>query len=357
MAADILIVDDVPTNLKILSSMLKKQGHNVRPVPNGKLALQAAERQPPDLILLDINMPEMDGYEVCENLKANDALRDIPVIFISALSETLDKIKAFSVGGVDYVTKPFQFEEVEARVETHLKLHRLQVELEKHNLLLAELVELKVKEIADSRMATIFALAKLAESRDDSTGKHLERVRSFCRLLALKLQEYPKYKKIVDKDFVDSLYLASPLHDIGKVGISDSILLKPAKLTTVEFEVMKEHTSIGAATLEAVQSHYPSNKFITIGIDIARSHHERWDGCGYPQSLSGENIPLCARIMAIADVYDALRSWRHYKMPLSHEDSRNMILAGKETHFDPELIDVFMRIEIEFNVEFDSLID
>ncbi len=340
--SNILVVDDTPANLSLLTNMLKEKGCKIRPVTSGKLALKVIENEAPDLILLDINMPEMDGYEVCRRLKADRRFSDIPVIFISAYTETIDKVKAFSVGGVDYITKPFQFEEVEARVKTHLKLHRYQVFLE-------ELVKEKVKEISDSQMSTIFALSKLAESRDSDTGKHLERVQIFCRILAEKLCQLSSYKTVIDSEFIRNISNASPLHDIGKVAIPDNILLKPGKLTQDEFETMKTHTTIGVQTLDDVKNLYPGNNFIAMGILIARSHHERWDGNGYPDGLAGESIPLAGRIMAIVDVYDALRSKRCYKEPLSRPQSRDLILEGRGGQFDPTLVDAFFGVEEEFN--------
>lgn len=340
--ADILVVDDTPANLTLLSGMLKEKGHRVRPVPGGKLALGAVEAEPPDLILLDITMPEMDGFEVCRRLKNDIRFRDIPVIFISALTETLDKVKAFGTGGVDYITKPFQFEEVEARVETHLKLRRYQMYLE-------ELVNEKVREISESQMSTIFALSKLAESRDRETGRHLERVQRYCTILAESLRKEPPYKSYIDDDFIRNLINASSLHDIGKVAIEDRILLKPGKLTDDEFEIIKTHSLIGATTIEAVHNQYPGNSFISMGISMARSHHEWWNGEGYPNNLSGEEIPLSARIMAVADVYDALRSSRCYKEPYSHDQSRDIIKKGSGIQFDPFLVEAFLSAEEKFD--------
>ena len=344
----ILIVDDAPENLEVLERFLKSKGYRTRPVPSGKLALQAAESDPPDLILLDIHMPEIDGYEVCRQLKENEKLRDVPVLFLSALSETMDKVKAFQVGGVDYVTKPFEFEEVLSRVKTHLKIRSLQIELEKHSRHLEDLVAVQVKEISDSQLAAIFALAKIAESRDANTGKHLERGQAFCRLLATKLSEQPRYRGQIGSSYVENIHHASSLHDIGKVGIPDSILLKPGKLSREEFETVKTHAALGAQTLEAVRSKYPRNAFISMGIAIARSHHEKWDGSGYPDGLSGEDIPLSARIMAVADVYDALRSKRCYKPVFSHEKSRAIIVESSGTQFDPSLVEAFVELEEQF---------
>jgi putative two-component system response regulator len=346
--ANIIIVDDTPANLKVLVGMLKDSGHKARAFLSGKLALQAAENSPPDLILLDIMMPEMDGFEVCRQLKANAKLRDIPVIFVSALSEPIDKVKAFGAGAIDYVTKPFQSEEVRARVETHLKLRRLQVALEAQNRHLEDLVREQVREISDSQMITIFALAKLAESRDADTGKHLERVQIYCRLLATKLREDPRYSESISRTYVDNLFHASPLHDIGKVAIPDSILLKPGRLSTEEFEIMKTHPTLGALTLEAVRARYPRNAFINMGIAIARSHHEKWDGSGYPNGLAGEDIPLAARIVAVADYYDAMRCKRCYKAAATHEDTCEIIFAASGIHFSPRIIEAFRGLEREF---------
>jgi len=345
---DILIVDDTAANLQLLSGMLKGQGYRTRLARSGAAALRAAESQPPDLILLDIMMPEMDGYEVCRRLKADEGLKGIPVIFLSALGETEDKVEAFAAGGSDYVTKPFQFDEVRARVAAHLGLRRLQVQVERYNRELQRLVQEQVKEIADSQMATIFALAKLAESRDDATGRHLEHVQILCGLLAEKMRGQTAHAVSVDDAFIDNIIHASPLHDIGKVAIHDAILLKPAKLTVEEFEIMKTHTVLGAATLQAVMKEYPHNTFVEMGILIARSHHERWDGTGYPDGLAGEDIPLCARITTVVDVYDALRSPRPYKDAIPHRESCEIILKSSGTQFDPKVIEAFSALRETF---------
>lgn len=347
--ADVLVVDDTPENLRVLCGMLKHQGYRARPMPSGKLALQAVASQQPDLILLDINMPEMNGYEVCRHLKENQATATIPVIFISALTELENKVRAFSSGGVDYITKPFQFEEVEARVDTHLKLRRLQLQLEQYAKHLEEKVEEKVHEISQSQMATIEVLAQLAESRDECTGGHIKRIQILSQALALKLSESERYQRTVTEAYVTNIYHASALHDIGKVGVKDAILLKKGPLTAEEFAMMRKHTIYAAQTLAAARDRYPGNIFINMGIAIARSHHEKWDGSGYPDGLSGEDIPLCARIMALADVYDALRAKRPYKDGMSHEESREIITSGSGTHFDPDVVGAFLQSEQLFN--------
>jgi putative two-component system response regulator len=349
---NILVVDDTPTNLTLLAQMLGERGYRVRPVPSGSLAIKAAASDPPDLMLLDISMPEMDGFELCRRLKEDARLRDVPVIFISALTETEGKVKAFQRGGVDYITKPFQIEEVEARVETHLKLRRSQAELERYNSYLERLVEEKVKEISESQLATIFAMVKLAESRDDETGTHIWRVREYCLALANALRGETAFRQAVTDPFVRDLYNAAPLHDIGKVGISDAILLKPDRHTPEEFEIMKRHTTIGAETLQGVRESYPKNSFISMGVEIAHSHHERWNGSGYPRALAGEQIPLAAQIMAIADVYDALRTPRCYKPAYGHAESLEIFTKGddrtKPSFFNPKILPVFAGVAGEF---------
>lgn len=350
--ADVLIVDDTPANLKLLSGMLAQRGYKARPVPNGTLALQAVRSKAPDLILLDINMPGLNGYEVCRQLKADEKLREIPVIFLSALGETEDKLRAFAAGGVDYISKPFQFEEVDARIATHLKLRHLQQQLEEHNQELSRLVQEQVKKISDSQLATIFALAKLAESRDEDTGAHLFRVRRYCRSLAVHLAAAGEKERRIDEKFIDNLYFSSALHDIGKVSIPDAILLKKGPLTPEEWVVMKAHTTLGANTLAAVLEQHPDNEMIRMGKEIARSHHERWNGTGYPQGLAGEAIPLPARIFSMADQYDALRSTRPYKRGFTHEETVRIIVEGDgrtlPEHWDPAILAAFRAMETEF---------
>lgn len=346
--ASVMVVDDTPGNLKFLGQILHSAGYRVLQFPSGEMALQAAARKPPDLILLDIMMPGMDGFEVCQKIKSDATLQDIPIIFISALDDTESKVMAFSQGGVDYVTKPFQAEEVLARVKTHISLRWMQGEMKRYNNYLERLAQEKVQEIADSQLATILAVSKLAEYRDDETGRHIERTREFCRLLASELQRQNYDPETITDSFVDNIYHAAPLHDIGKVGISDSILLKPGKLSRKEFEIMKTHTVIGARTLVKVQTRYPQNAFVNMGIDLTRFHHEKWDGSGYPDELAGEDIPLSGRIMALADVYDALRSKRPYKEAFSHAQALEIIKKDTGSHFDPVVVKALLALEPEF---------
>jgi putative two-component system response regulator len=300
-------------------------------------------------------MPEMDGFEVCRTLRSNTALSSIPVIFLSALGETEDKLAAFESGGCDYVTKPFQPEEVKARIENQLKLRELQAKIELHNRELEHLVRQQVQEIAAAQMATIFALAKLADSRDKDTGKHLERVQTLCSLLAVEMSACPKYSNRITDDYVHNIVCASPLHDIGKVAIPDAILVKPGRLTDEEFEVMKTHTTYGAETLELVLEQHPANAFVRLGIEIARSHHENWNGAGYPDGLAGDAIPLSARIMAVADCYDAMRSKRCYKSSYSHEVIVDIIVRDSGHHFDPEVVHAFCAVQDTFRRISESL--
>ena len=343
----ILAVDDTKTNLDLLVNTVGE--HYDLSVPmDGPSALKLIEAAPPDLILLDIMMPGMDGFQVMARLQEDNRTREIPVIFLSALSEISSKAKGFAMGAVDYITKPFQIEEVFARINTHLKLRLSQEALQTFNNQLQDLVAQQVEEISHSQQAMIFALAKLSHTRDDDTGLHLERVQHLCKILTTELAAQPAWQDELTPDFIATIYHASPLHDVGKVGIADAILLKPGKLTVEEFDVMKTHTTIGAATLESVHTLYPNNSFITMGIDIARCHHERWDGSGYPLGLSGAAIPISARIMALVDVYDALRARRPYKEPFSHEKAREIIVEGKGKHFDPAIVQAFLKVDQQF---------
>lgn len=337
----VLIVDDTPDNIHILMESLK-DSYAISAATNGERAILAAQTQAPDIILLDVLMPGIDGYEVCRRLADDVRTRAIPVIFITALNEEQDEARGLDLGAVDFITKPFRPGLVKARVRNHLELKRHRDHLE-------VLVNEQVEEIADSHIATIFAMSKLAESRDDDTGKHLERTQIFCRLLASKLGENPAFKNVIDDAYVETIFHASPLHDIGKVGIPDAVLCKPGKLTEEEFAVMKLHTVKGAETLFLVAKRYPSNDFLNMGLDIARWHHEKWNGAGYPDGRSGEEIPLCARIMAVADVYDALTSKRCYKDPMPHSRAVEIINNDAGTHFDPAVAEAFHLIEADFD--------
>ena len=352
---NILIVDDNPENLHLLANALLSEGYLVRAALNGEMAITMAINEPPDLIIMDINMPDMDGYQACDRLKAEPTLKSVPIIFLSAMQDTDAKVLAFNHGGVDYATKPFIFEELLARVSTHIELHQLQQDLELRNESLNQTILAQQQEISAAQLSTIVALAKLAESRDDDTGLHIDRVGSFSRRLAQAAQNHSNRNAELDDHYVEMIYHASALHDIGKVGIADAILQKPGKLNSDEFDIMKTHPTIGFLTLESIVKSYPNNQMVGMGSDIAKSHHEKWNGSGYPEGLSGEAIPLSARIVAIADVYDALRSKRPYKTPFSHQQAVDIILEGRGVHFDPELIMLFENIHHEFDQIWHSL--
>ncbi|MBI2302694.1 MAG: response regulator [Armatimonadetes bacterium] len=322
-----MVVDDTPTNLRILVALLAKHGYAVQALTDGPAALAAIEADPPDILLLDIDMPEMDGFEVCHRLKADPLLAEIPVLFISALDHVDDKVRGFEAGGADYITKPFQFEEILARMNAHLELRRY-----------------REQAVEEAQLATIHALVALAESRDDATGKHIQRVQLFCRLLAEQIRAERHAAEPISDNWLDTLTHASPLHDIGKVGIPDRVLLKPARLDPVEFSVMQTHAALGAATLETVRRRYPRSDFINLGVEIAGYHHEKWDGTGYPARLAGGAIPLSARIVALADVYDALRSERCYKPAFPHDKANGIILAEDGNHFDPTVVRAYRKL-------------
>ncbi|MBN2724295.1 MAG: response regulator [Deltaproteobacteria bacterium] len=351
----VMIIDDHVESLELLGELLSRRGYNITSYKSGIEAMAALLEKTPDLIILDINMPDMNGFDVALSIREEMGFRDIPILFLSGEKDLSSKMKAFKFGAVDYVTKPFQVTELLARVESHLRIRHLQVQLENTNRELEKRVLEQVKEISESQIATIAALAKLAESRDDDTGKHIERVQTFCRMIAEKMKNHVLFSTRIDDTFMANIYHASPLHDIGKVGIPDAILLKPGKLTSEEFEQMKTHTIIGAHTLEEVKGKYPANKFIEMGIEIAKYHHEKWNGQGYPEGLHGEEIPLSARIMAVVDVYDALRAKRPYKDPFSHEKTMEIIKEGSGTHFDPAIVNIMLAIEKDIRITRDFM--
>jgi len=344
----ITIVDDSEESLLMIRDMLDELGFATDPYRDAATALENIKINPPDLILLDVIMPGMNGYQACEIIRGTEGLQDIPVIFVSGVHEPFEKVRAFRVGAMDYITKPFHFEEAEARIRNHLRLNQLQKELASHARDLEVRVDEKVKEVSDAQMATIFALAKLSESRDLDTGLHMERIQVFCRMLAEDLMKNSAYRKIIDEAFIANITWASALHDIGKVGISDNILCKPGTLSDAEFTTMRTHAEIGACTLEAVQKEFPGNEFLQMGIEIARSHHEKWNGSGYPLGLAKDEIPLAARIMGLVDVYDALRSTRCYKEGFTHERAREIILTENGSHFDPTIVQSFVRLDEDF---------
>jgi len=343
----VLAVDDTKLNLDVLVNTLGTS-YELSVAMDGATALEMAHDVPPDLILLDIMMPGMNGYEVLAKLKAHAATREVPVILLSALSDLSTKSRGFQLGAVDYVCKPFEIDELKARVRTHLSLAQAHKELRRSNEVLEEKVRERTREVVLTQQATIESMAALAEHRDPETGEHIRRVKGYVTLLAEELRAHPGYASFLTRDYIELLSLSCPLHDIGKVGVPDHILLKPGPLTPEEFEEMKRHTEYGRGAILSVQKKLGAMPFLRIAEDIIFTHHEKWDGSGYPRGLSGTDIPLCGRIMALADVYDALISRRVYKAPFTHSRAMEIILDGAGTHFDPELVTVFAEFASGF---------
>ena len=346
----ILIVDDTPQNIAFMAGLLKER-YRTRIATNGERALQAAAMLPlPDLILLDIMMPDMDGYEVCRRLKADPALQRIPVIFLTARTDAEAEQMGLDCGAVDYLTKPISPPIALARVRNHLALKAAADQLRDQNLHLEAEVAQRTRQIQKTQDVTIMAMASLAEARDNETGNHIRRTQHYVKLLAQALQTHPRFSDFLSDEVTELLFKSAPLHDIGKVGVPDAILLKPGKLTPDEFEIMKTHTTLGRdAIVKAEQLMDEPSTFLHLAREIAYSHQEKWDGTGYPQGLAGEAIPVSARLMALADVYDALISRRVYKPAFPHEEAVRIVQQGSGTHFDPDIVAAFLDIHEAFH--------
>lgn len=345
--ATIMIVDDTEMNIDILVEALQEDYELIIAI-NGLGAIELLEEQKPDLILLDSMMPELNGYEVLTIIKEKPVLEHIPVILLSAITDSEAKTKGFALGAVDYITKPFEIVEVKARVKTQLKIEEARLLLENQKLILEEKVKERTRLLERTNSAAIYCLAAVAETRDPETGEHIKRTQEYTRELALELQSREEYKNILTKDYIDLLYQSAPLHDIGKVGVRDSILLKPGPLTEEEFEEMKKHTIYGGESLMVGIKESGEDSFLTLAKEIALTHHEKWDGTGYPGGLSKTAIPISGRLMALSDVYDALISERIYKKAFSHEEAKKIILESKGTHFDPDVVEAFIGREENF---------
>jgi len=347
--ASILIVDDTPGNLHLMSSLLMPY-YKVKVANSGELAIQIAGSSPcPDLILLDIMMPDMDGYQVCEQLKHNSLTMKIPVIFLTSLSDAEDEETGLKLGAVDYIVKPISVPILLARVKNHLALKFADDFLRDKNDYLEQEVARRTLEVNAIQDVTILAMASLAETRDSDTGNHIRRTQYYVKALAEHLQDHPRFNWFLTPGNIGTLFKSAPLHDIGKVGIPDHILLKPGTLDPAEFEIMKTHTTLGWNAIESAEQALGTHvAFLAMAKSIALSHQEKWDGSGYPQGLKSNDIPIAARLMAIADVYDALRCRRVYKEPYTHEQSVQIIMEGKGTHFDPDMVDAFLEIQVQF---------
>lgn len=354
----ILVVDDTPDNLALISSLLKDH-YTVKVANSGENALKYLEKQEtPDLILLDIMMPGISGYDVIEKLKQNPQTHDIPVIFLTAMSSMEDEEKGLKMGASDYITKPISPSIMLARVKTQLKNKMAADFLKNHNAYLETEVAKRTEEISAIQNVTILAMASLAETRDSDTGNHIRRTQKYVRALAKKLQHHPRFEHFLSDAMIETLYKSAPLHDIGKIGIPDKILLKPGKFTPEEFETMKRHTTLGKNAIESAEKQLGMEvDFLRIAKEIAYAHQEKYDGSGYPLGLKGDEIPISARLMAVADVYDALISRRVYKEAMDHERAVKIILEGSGTHFDPDIVKAFSELAEEFKAISESFSD
>jgi putative two-component system response regulator len=323
-AVRVLVVDDDFISTEILQNALVELNYDVTVAYDGLEALSLLRSGRYRIVITDWQMPGMSGLEVCQEIRRRKTAGYVYVILLTANNRPDQIVAGLKAGADDYMTKPFHLEELTLRLRVGERMLAL-----------------------EGRDMMIFAMAKLAESRDPETGAHLERIREYCRILAEELSGSDECREIVDGEYIRAIYMTSPLHDIGKVGIPDHILLKEGPLTAAEFEVMKGHAEIGGQTLDAVVQTHADAHFLTMARDIAWTHHERFDGRGYPRGLSGEEIPLCGRIVALADVYDALTTKRVYKPAFSHEKSREIILEGRGSQFDPQVVDAFVLREAE----------
>lgn len=347
----ILVVDDTASNIDILLETLGNE-YEIMVALDGETALEHARESCPDIILLDIMMPVMDGYEVCWRLKKDRHTRDIPVIFVTAMNEMVDEQKGLELGAIDYIIKPFSPVIVKARVKNHLEFQLAKEAVEKQKDILEEMVIERTRELMITQEVTIQCMASLAETRDMDTGEHIRRTQFYVKTLAEGLKDHPEFKCMLTRENIELMYKSAPLHDIGKVGVPDNILLKKGPLTKEEFEEMKKHTVYGRDSLAEAEKMLGTNSFLRFAKEIAYSHHERWDGTGYPEGLKGKEIPLSGRLMAIADVYDALISRRVYKKAFTHEEAIRIITKGDgrvmPEHFDPDVLDVFIEKSDEF---------
>jgi putative two-component system response regulator len=344
--ATILIVDDTPENLSVLGELLS-HSYRVRVANSGLRALELAAADPcPDLILLDVMMPDMDGYEVLRRLRSRPSTHEIPVIFVTAMNSTEDEERGFELGSVDYITKPIRPAIVMARVKAQLDLKEARDWLKHKNAVLEAEVAARMAENRLIQDVSIHALARLAETRDSDTGNHIRRTQAYVHALAQRLSRHPRFTAMLGQDkYIDLLAKSAPLHDIGKVGIPDHILQKPGPLTPEEWTIMKTHARLGSDAIEMAErdSDQPM-EFLALAKQIARCHHERWDGSGYPDGLAGDTIPIPARLMALADVFDALISRRVYKEPMPFTRAREIILSEKGSHFDPDVVEAFEAV-------------
>jgi len=344
----VLIVDDIEINRKILCEILGDDYQTVE-ADDGAMALDmifesdgSAKQVLPTAVLLDIIMPDIDGFEVLERLKSHESTKNIPVLIISASDSDESESRGLLGGAADYITKPFNFDVVRARVDNHINLARYNHNLEK-------LISIKTSEVTRTYESTLEVLATIIEYRNLESGAHIRRTTLLTEILVELMLSSDKFKEALEKENISSLVKASALHDIGKIAIPDSILLKPAKLTDEEFDVIKTHANIGSRIIDSISEKLPDNDlYLKYANEICHYHHERWDGTGYPEKLKGADIPLSARIVSVVDVYDALTSVRCYKDAIPHEVSLNILKEGRGTQFDPNIIDLVPSVAEAF---------
>jgi putative two-component system response regulator len=351
----LLLVDDNLEVAAALTAALEQLRFQVVHALTGTEALACVANSRPDVAMVDMLLPDMSGFEVCERMKRDLSTRHVPVIMMTDIASHDAAIAGLKAGADDLLIHPIDAVLLEARLRCSVRTKALQDQilsyqerLKDDNQRLEDAVRRRTAELERTQHATAFSLAKLAESRDPETGEHLERMRRYVRELAIVMGTWRKYESVIDSKFVETVYYASPLHDIGKVGIQDDILLKPGKLTDDKFDVMKTHTIVGGDTLKAANEEATGNSFLEMGCDIAYFHHEKWNGRGYPFGISGETIPLAARIVALGDAYDALTTKRPYKEAFSHDTSRDIIVKDAGEHFDPDVVEAFLEREHKF---------
>jgi putative two-component system response regulator len=350
----VFLVDDNPANLRIGKNVLSAY-YTVATAPSAEKMFGLLENNSPSIILLDIDMPEMSGYEAIKILKAKPQTRDIPVIFLTARTETGDELEGLTLGAIDYIVKPFQPPLLLKRLEVHLLvvdqrkiLERQATDLKNFNDNLQKLVEEKTQNIIDLQDALLNTIAELVECRDDITGGHIERTQLGIKILLEEIKKHGLFPEETEGWNINLMLQSSQLHDVGKISIGDSILKKPGSLNDDEFREMKNHALFGEKIIERIESLAKESDFLKYAKIFASSHHEKWDGSGYPRGLRGSEIPLLGRIMAIADVYDALISVRPYKKAFTHDEAVKIIMDNKEKHFDPVLVDLFFGASEEF---------
>ena len=343
----IFCVDDAVTNLTIVKNMLAET-YNVFTMNSGARLLKMLEKNIPDLILLDVEMPEMNGYEAIKIIKNKKETEHIPIIFLTAKNDTASELEGLSLGAIDYIIKPFSPPLLLKRLEVHLLVESQKRDLIYYNNNLLEMVDAKTKTVVELQNAVLQTMAELVEYRDDITGRHIERTQSYLSILINALLQHSIYTDEISTWNIELVVQSAQLHDVGKIAISDHILQKPGKLTAEEFEQVKEHTTFGEKVIEKIKKSTSEHAFLEQARILVATHHEKWDGSGYPKGLKSEEIPLQGRLMAIADVYDALISDRPYKRAFTHKEAVAVILAGKETHFDPVLIDLFLSVADQF---------